>query len=319
MSGKWIIVIIIILGALSLTLGSREGGFHLNFAPPYSSPGASVSHPVDANGDGVISEEERQAELKRIERELKQVESALADALAAEHASPYKGQITLEEGSARDSDYHDEYVIIRAQSNNPAPITITGWRLESPITGTKVTISKAARLPTGNWRNETLSSIVLEPGMEAVVATRSLIGKVSFRTNLCTGYFDQNISIRPRLSYDCPLLKNENLSAHGITFGAFAEEEDYDLCRDAIDRVPRCTKATPRLALLDEDDETLCENFMRKYTTYENCVALHRNDFDFFGDEWRLFLGQGEDLWRDQREVIILTDQNGKTVDAVSY
>ncbi|MCI0619662.1 hypothetical protein L0Y40_01340 [Candidatus Wolfebacteria bacterium] len=319
MSGKWIIVIIIVLGILSLTLNDREGGFSLNLGAPYGSGNARLSQPVDANRDGVVSEAERQAELKRIERELERVEETLAEALAAERASPYKDQVVLESGSARDSDYHDEYVIVRTKPSNISPVTITGWHLMSPITGTRATIGSAAHLPTGNWRNETLSPIILDPGARVIIATRSFIGKTSFRTNLCTGYFDQNINIRPRLRRDCPALEDESLALHGIVFSAFNEEEDYDMCLDAIDRVPRCTETSPRLSFMDEDDEELCEDFIRENTTYERCVSLHRNDFDFLGDEWRVFIGVGEDLWRDQREVIILTDENGKTVDVVSY
>jgi hypothetical protein len=318
MSGKWIIIIVIALGIVSLTLND-PGDFRFDLSPPRTNRDARLTEPADRNRDGIISEAERQAELRRIERELERVEKELAEALARERASPYSGQVTLESGGARASDYHDEYVIIRARSNNPAPITVTGWRLESPVTGTRIVIGKAARVPTGNRRRETLSPVVLEPGMEAIVATRAFIGRPSFRTNLCIGYFDQNISIRPRLPRDCPALENENLAAHGITFSAFEEEEDYDQCLDAIERVPRCTRATPRLNFIDEDDEERCEDFIREHTTYESCVALHRNDFDFLGDEWRIFLGKGEELWRNQREIITLLDTSNKVVDVVNY
>lgn len=318
MSGKWLIIIIILLGIVSLTLGD-PGEFQPGFSAPFTIRGTRLSEPVDANGDGIISEAERQAELRRVERELEHVQETLDEALVAERASPYSGQVTLETGGARAADYHNEYITIRAKANNPAPITITGWRLESPITGIRVAIGKAAKVPVENRRQETLSPVVLEPGMKAVVATRSLISYTSFRTNLCTGYFGEHTTVRPSLPRDCPALEEENLAAHGITFSAFEEEADYHACRNAIERVPRCTRATPRLNLIEEDAEELCEDFMRENTTYGRCVELHRNDFDFLGDEWRLFVGASDDLWLDRREVVRLVDQNGKTVDAVSY
>jgi hypothetical protein len=46
---------------------------------------------------------------------------------------------------------------------------------------------------------------------------------------------------------------------------------------------------------------------------------LHKNDEDFYDDEWRIYLGRGEELWKNRRETIILKDQAGKIIKEVSY
>ena len=50
---------------------------------------------------------------------------------------------------------------------------------------------------------------------------------------------------------------------------------------------------------------------------YNTCLDLHKDDADFFSDEWRLYLGKSHDLWADEGELIKLIDENGKTLDSL--
>ncbi|OGG78053.1 hypothetical protein A3A36_02680 [Candidatus Kaiserbacteria bacterium RIFCSPLOWO2_01_FULL_52_12b] len=62
-----------------------------------------------------------------------------------------------------------------------------------------------------------------------------------------------------------------------------------------------------------------CQSFLIKYFNYNGCVDAHKNDADFSGDTWRIYLGRTTPMWRAQHEVVKLIDVNGKTVDAFSY
>lgn len=53
--------------------------------------------------------------------------------------------------------------------------------------------------------------------------------------------------------------------------------------------------------------------------TYEQCVAAHKSDKDFLTDEWRIFLGQTVEIWRNSNDIVKLVDSKGNVIDALSY
>lgn len=53
--------------------------------------------------------------------------------------------------------------------------------------------------------------------------------------------------------------------------------------------------------------------------TYAACVDAHKSDDKFFANEWRVFLGQNVELWRNSSEIIKLVDSQGNVVDALTY
>lgn len=321
MSGKWVIVIIIVVGVLALVLQGKSDGSPFSFNPSFSNSNRheSVTSSPDRNNDGIIDSRERERALRNIENDARDLEELIQEAVATQNASIYRNKVVLKTGHAKEDEYRDEYVLLEADRDNTENITITGWRLKSLISGRGVTIGRGALVPIGNDRIEQLTPIVLEPGMEAIVATRALPGFTSFRTNICTGYWADQLPLQPRLSRDCPLLEDEFLPDFGISFSNFEEEDDYDACIDALEDVRRCQHESPRLNFEEEDAEDLCRDFIRDYSTYSSCVNLHQHDVVFLGDEWRIFLGGSKELWRNEREVIQLTDQVGRTVDLIEY
>lgn len=269
---------------------------------------------ADRNNDGVVSHaEQQQSELNRVEEEIRVLEERVAEALEATHRSPYAGMVTLRRGSVTTTDRREEYVTLEAPSSNTSNITITGWRLRSAVSGRQATIPGGLYKPKQK-RATPLQTIFLSPGEHAYVVTASIPGFGSFLTNKCTGYFNRLIDWTPSLRRDCPLLEDEHPEQFGITFNAFDEEEEYDECFDAIERVGRCQDDSSTFGL-----EKICRDFIRTYATYEGCLELHENDADFLGNEWRIGLGRNEELWRKEREAIMLLDQNGLTVDVVKY
>ncbi|GMU73818.1 MAG: hypothetical protein AMXMBFR44_0170 [Candidatus Campbellbacteria bacterium] len=282
----------------------------------HSSSRTSYSRSYDENNDGVVSSNEYQSgELERIEQELEELTRLVAQAREEQNRSPYYGDITLRRGNTRADNPREEYLIIRSNRRDGDPIFISGWKLESLVSGNRATLPKGVALLEDDrpWRGE--KNVFLLPGESAVVNSAYASGiNTGFLTNACIGYLEENRDFTPGLRNNCPLLEDEPLAANLFPPSFFDDDDDFDACWDAIEDAPMCRKAFPDLDT-DIDELKDCRAFIRKYATYEGCVALHKTDPDFLGDEWRLYLGARRDLWRSEREAIALFDHNGFVVD----
>lgn len=223
--------------------------------------------------------------------------------------SPYRGEVTLSHyvSGAGSSNPDDEYITLSLASNAPAPVTISGWSLESGASGNAATIPNATPVPMSG-SIQALAPIVLNPGDTAIISSgESPIG-ASFRENECIGYFAEYQQFSPQLPDDCP--------------SPTTELENYypDYIRDTsciqyVKTLPACTlEITPPPGI-----GGACGQFLENYLSYSGCVQAHQNDTDFNGTTWRIYLGRTTAMWRPEYEVVKLTDQNGATVDAFSY
>jgi len=304
---KWFLGVLFLLGVGGYLLGAVNPGSGSLLSNP-SGFGGVYSRAADKNHDGVIDENEAIAdEVGKVERELENIQDELQKAQEAAESSRYRGLVTLQASGARGDTADEEYVIIRVSSQAKAPIPITGFSLESPVNNRHVTIGGAAALPrSGDTNTET--PVMIPPGGIAYITTGRSPTGWSFRTNICTGYFEQFQDFRPSLKKQCPLAKDEAT----LTVGG-----DYpDACFDYIERLPRCsiqTGATP------EGIGYRCAEFVTSELNYNSCVSAHKGDVGFYENEWRIYLKHEFEIWRNRREIIKLLDQNGKIVDVVTY
>jgi len=150
----------------------------------------------------------------------------------------------------------------------------------------------------------------LSPGEKAIIVTGRSPKGVSFRLNICTGYFSQFQNFTPSLPKQCPLQRDEDYPTgpNGVT----------DICIDYLESIGRCETNVGSLPLLLASDP-VCQEYISLNVHYGGCVNIHKNDSDFYKSEWRIFLGRGNALWKDRRETILLVDEEGKTVDSMSY
>lgn len=202
----------------------------------------------------------------------------------------------------------EEYLTISASRRNEENISIGGWQLESLISKKKVVIGGAAPL----FRSGVINSeptISLKAGEKIIISTgRSPIG-ASFRVNKCAGYFEQFQDFSPRLRASCPRPSDE--------FDRFANMPINDFtCEDIVDRMRSCEMPLSSLPIGTTNE---CSEFISSAINYTGCVKNHRDDLDFIEDEWRVFLGRSEELWREKRETIRLLDNEGKVVDTYTY
>lgn len=309
-----------IVAAIFFVSYVQENSSILNSTSSYGVSGnggtAAYTRSYDSNADGTITDTEyRQGELDRIQNEVTQIAKAVQKALDEQNRSVYYDKITLGYGNVYTENSREEFITIEANYSNTAPIVISGWKLESLLSGTRVTVPKGVAILEGDrpWRNE--RSVFLAAGEKAIVNSRYAVGiNTGFLENKCAGYLDRKYHFTPSISQSCPRLEDEDLASFGIAPREFDEVEDYEACMDAIESTFRCERGS-----YDSDVPRTCRTFINEYSTYDGCVELHKTDADFLGKTWRLFLGSSKDLWRSQREAIALIDDVGKVVDVLEF
>lgn len=251
--------------------------------------------------------------IKNIEREAGRLSEKIEESIAEGKRSPYYGKITLSYLSgAMSLDPNQQYFYIYTNLSSGESVNITGWFFKSSVTGNYAIIGRAALLPFPFTHTE--SDVVLQPQERAIITKGfSPIG-ISFRTNKCTGFFEENRTFYPSLPIECPAPKNEKLPKFSTVY------DRQDECLDIIERIPRCT--TVKSSFIRDLPDTVtrsCKTYMQERINYNTCVANHYSDTDFPGREYRIFLNSFAPLWRERREKITLYDRNGLIVDSIEY
>lgn len=225
-------------------------------------------------------------------------------------SSKFKDKIIIEKRSTGPSktSAEEEYIIISASRRNEEDISLNGWQLESIISKKKVSIAGATPIFISGIINSE-PPISLKSGERVIISTgRSPIG-ASFKVNKCAGYLEQFQDFSPSLYTNCPRPSDE--------FDRFANIPINDFtCEDIVDRMRSCEMPLNALPIGTTNE---CNEFISTNINYTGCVKNHKDDLDFMEDEWRVFLGRSDELWREKRETIQLLDNEGKVVDTYTY
>ncbi len=205
------------------------------------------------------------------------------------------------------TDPSSEYLTLTLDSYHKEKVLITGFEVKSAVTGKGTLIPKGVDLPFAGQINYE-SPIFIDPGDTVVLVTgRSPIG-YSFKVNKCTGYFEQFQDFTPQLRQECPAPMNHELAQK---FGYF-----NDACLGYLQTIPSCNMPLNNIPLYLQSE---CRSFVDEKLNYKSCVEEHKNDRDFYKKEWRVYLGQNEELWKDRREIIRLLDLNKKIIGSATY
>lgn len=222
--------------------------------------------------------------------------------------SPYAEFVRLDRGNATSQDAKNEYVTIRISGSPKNNLILTGWTLQSSTNSIKVVIGPAAQTPSlGNINTD--ASISVNSGATVHVTTGRSPNGTSFRINQCTGYFEQFQDFSPALPQDCPRPRDEMYLFPEKTAGN-AE------CEAFINTLRQCTLTVTEIPGKIGNN---CQDFVLNNLSYNGCVIKHRNDADFYKNEWRVFLGRDQELWSNSHDRVLLLDENGKLVASVSY
>jgi hypothetical protein len=275
------------------TVGDRSEGYGISHA----SGSESTSHNTSRD-------------LANAQDEVADLQRSVVSARQFGEASIYKDKVTIRHsvGSFSSDNPDDEYLTVSASSRIDAPIDISGWRVTSAATGKAVTIPTGVALVHSGAVNAQ-ADIALGAGETAIISVGDSPIGVSFKENMCTGYFDQFQRFTPSLSQSCPIPSSD--------FDRFylGSTQSFDACRAFVRTVGRCE--VPREGVSSLGSE--CRAFIDKYFNYNGCVAAHAGDKDFYGRQWRIFLARSGDFFTETHDSIKLLDASGKTVDLLSY
>jgi len=269
---------------------------------------------IDISGVDTLSEDNgapsTQDQLNALQNQYDELSAEAKDPRNFGNPSPYKNQVTFGLQDVQESSPAAEYLTLQASFANTAPISLAGWSLQSAVTGVRVPIPQAATQFVSGVLNN-VGSVALTPGSTAyVVSGPSPVG-VSFRENKCTGYLAELQTFVPQLNTTCTLASDDlSLNAQNIS-------QYGDACLDYAKSLPQCH--FPGLDQKPAGISDACANFLLNRFSYNGCVYAHKNDSDFYQPNWRVYLGSGVQLWRDTHDVVRLLDNQGRTVDVLTY
>ena len=257
--------------------------------------------------------------------------------VSAKPTSSYAQSIYLGSGNASYTyQAYEEYVTITNSGRDT--INITNWQLKNgkdrrayDLGGAlrqfraDIAIIPQAALFVSPSGGSVLQNVLLGAGETAIVTTGQIGSQlpykiVSFKENICSGYLEDlpEYTFTPSLTRSCPRPADEP----GIS------SLDNE-CRRFIERMPSCR--TPEFETRDRDGNicyncvdrqplsSSCVAFIKSHFNYASCIAYHRNDSNFSGRTWRIFLGKGWEMWAKEYEVMELFDQLGRLVDSKTY
>ncbi|HVX90089.1 MAG TPA: hypothetical protein VHC20_00305 [Candidatus Paceibacterota bacterium] len=225
--------------------------------------------------------------------------------------SVYKGLVAIRHSVSPflSEDPDKEYLTVTVSSRAPeAGVDISGWSVLGEAEGRSFTIPNGVNLPhLGNVNPA--EPVVLAPGQSAVITIGDSPIGMSFRENMCSGYFDQFQEFSPPLQHACPApMTDFNRSYLG-------DPKKLDACRAYIEDVRACTVPLDVPDGLGSD----CNQFIDQYLNYNGCVDAHLGDRGFFGTTWRIYVGRNNDFFTKDHDTVKLLDNAGNTVDLLSY
>ena len=288
-------------GILRLPWQPAELSYGPNVAELLTVPGSG-----DGNASGAQSADE---ELATLGEEYESLEEAARAARDFGTPSPYRDDVRIAQDAATEENVNSEYLSLFAAWDNTTPVDITGWSLQSALSGVRAYIPRGADTFFMGIVNEQ-RDIQLSSGASAtVVSGYSPLG-TSVRENMCSGYLNQFQTFTPRLEERCPAsseslpLSAENLQLYG------------DACIDFVRTLPACFAP---LESFTSELSFSCRSYLANTLSYNGCVQRYRHRANFLEDSWRVYLGSSRELWRNSHDVIRLLDREGRTVDAITY
>lgn len=288
---SWFLVILAIIGVFAYSSWSNEqGGGFLRYA---------TSTPVAV--------ETRAAETAVPAPRTQAASEEVAELTAPDpNIAPLLGKVTISSVS-RGTDPQREYVRLQAARQNTEPVLITGLVLRSAAAGGSVKIPKAWRLPFPGAAGDG-EAVTLSPGGAAYIVTGYSGNGMSFQLNSCTGYFTQAKNFSPAIPRSCPRPIHDPLP--------LPPNQLSERCYDFLASLPSCTVPSIPLRLAEDGS---CQAHIVRNINYNGCVSLHKNDQNFYRNDWRIYLGRNGVLWRERRELIELLDEKGRLIDSYNY
>src|SRR3989344_4163653 len=259
--------------ATKTLIGAGEGTstgafFRLPWQPEEFSLGPDVSSLLGEYGaDDSSGTQNTEDELRSLQEEYDTLDEAARAARNFGTPSPYRDEVYIEIYGVTEEGVNTEYLTLTAAWDNTTPVDITGWSLQSALSGVRAYIPRGTDTFFMGIVNEQ-RDIQLSSGASAtVVSGYSPLG-TSVRENMCSGYLNQFQTFTPRLEERCPAsseslpLSAENLQLYG------------DACIDFVRTLPACFAP---LEGFTSELSFSCRSYLANTLSYNGCVQRYRH------------------------------------------
>lgn len=212
------------------------------------------------------------------------------------------GAVEIDDISYDEDDFENDYLVLVNESDNA--VNMGGWTIET--SNETADIPQAIHKLRYPFSASTPADIVLAPDDEVIISVGISPQGIDFRTNKCAGYLDQSEQFYPSLNEDCPV------------FDASEYSHLKTACRSFIDDLDEC-EIPDYSSNYEVGVDNTCVAFLNEQFNYAYCYNDHYLEVDFFGDEWRVFLGKSIDILNNVSDKVILRDGNGLVVWEYEY
>jgi len=216
--------------------------------------------------------------------------------------SPYQDTFSVSTDGADSGDPKTEY--LKIQNSGQGTVDITGWSLQSVLSGVRAYLPRGAAFFEMGALNEQGDIAVAPGGIIIVSSGLSPVG-TSFRENECSGYLGELQTYTPAIGISCP---DPSID--------IAQAQSYgQSCADFVSSLPSCTfpQSVPSNLSLG------CQQFVQTTFSYNGCVQEHDSESGFSRNSWRVYLGATHELWRNDHDTIRLLDAQSQVVAVTSY
>ncbi len=226
--------------------------------------------------------------------------------------SPYYDQVAIEYVSHPDLTSLDAFrnsyseATLRANVPEGIRVNITGWRIKSN-TGSFLIPKANDVLPAAAYTNT--DDIRLRRFETVRIVSRRGPVALNFRLNACTGYYAV-LGFVPNVPRSCPAIYESRSE-----LSRYSPE-----CQDYVSSLSWCELPSSQPPITYNDSQ--CFDLLRR-ASYDQCLMRHRNDPNFLGSEWRVWLGNPSNeqvnIFHPRHDRVLLFDEEGKLVDEYIY
>jgi len=254
-------------------------------------------------------------------------ERARAGVAETGDSSLYGSNVRLNLGNIRSVSYpEDQYIYISNRGwRATEPVYVGGWTMENGSLSSSKNKKKIVLPVSGieyynpyNLTGNKKSPLVLYPGDTLVVSVgenpsgRKLKLESSFKENVCMGYLENlsGLDFLPSLRVRCP-----------SELDFIDRDKIRDECYSLVRRLPRCTEPKVVNDCVNSYCEvpSSCRRLVEDIFGYENCFNKRKNQENFLGDTWRVYLGYSSNIFRKSNGYLALYDNQGLLVDRIEY
>ncbi|MFA5099048.1 MAG: hypothetical protein WC461_02420 [Candidatus Paceibacterota bacterium] len=218
--------------------------------------------------------------------------------------SPYFQKIRISSAYSSSFSGYPSQIQIYSSLSKDDKVNISGWKIKSN-NGKEIVIPQAVNLYDLSGFLYDSNVVISASANVSIYGNTSVINR-NLRLNKCIGYLENDYEFIPQLPRNCPQVSRSSVQ---YLSGA---------CQSYVLSLGSCQLPDVSFynSLPGNDDGNACRVFLSNIN-YNSCIKDHRNDSDFYLNDWRIWVGKN--ILDPQHDAVKLFDNNGLLVDQYVY